>query len=136
MKPVLIVQNDEYEGAGQLASLLSNRDFETRYVHGYATNYAELTPDRFSGLVVLGGAQGAYETDTYPYLLEEMNTCRAFIEADKPIVGLCLGAQLLACAVGGKVLPNDRKEIDWHDIVLTDAAADNQLMHDHPQSLL
>lgn len=136
MKRVLIVQNDEHEGAGQLASLLTNRGFEQHYVFGYAADYGQLLPDRFSALVVLGGAQGAYETHQYPYLLDEMQICRSFIQASKPVAGFCLGAQLLACAVGGKVLPNERKEIGWHEIVLTDAAADDQLMSDHPQRLL
>lgn len=136
MKRVLIVQNEEHEGAGQLASLLTIRGFEPYYVHGYAADYGQLRPDRFSALVVLGGAQGAYETDQYPYLLDEMQICRAFIQAGKPVAGFCLGAQLLACAVGGKVLPNERKEIGWYEIVLTDAAADDQLMAAHPQRLL
>jgi GMP synthase (glutamine-hydrolysing) len=136
MKPVLILQNDANEGAGQLATLLAERGFEQQYVLGGAADNAKLDPDRFSALAVLGGAQGAYETEEYPYLLQEMQICRAFMEIGKPVAGFCLGAQLLACALGGKVVPNERKEIGWYDIVLTDAATNDQLMRDQPKTLL
>jgi GMP synthase (glutamine-hydrolysing) len=136
MKTILIIQNDAHEGAGQMASAISRHGYESNYVMGTAAEHAALLHERFSGLIVLGGAQGAYETDKYPYLEDQMHVCRDFIEADKPIAGFCLGAQLLACAVGGKVLPNERKEIGWYDITLTDAAADDPLMRDHPQTLL
>lgn len=136
MKSVLIIQNDPHEGAGQMASALSRRGYDSHYVLGSTVDQAMPKPDRFSSLIVLGGAQGAYETDIYPYLEYQMRVCRDFIEAGKPIAGFCLGAQLLACAVGGKVLPNEQKEIGWYDITLTGAAADDPLMRDHPQTLL
>ena len=136
MKPVLTVQNDANEGAGQLATLLAERGLEQHSVFGFATDYAQLRSDQFSALVVLGGAQGAYETEKYPYLLEEIEICRAFIEAGKPIAGFCLGAQILARALGGEVLPGERKEIGWYDLSLSEAAADDPLMKDQPQTLL
>jgi GMP synthase (glutamine-hydrolysing) len=136
MKPVLIIQNDAKEGAGQLATLLERRGLTRRQVMGPDADYSELGAGPFSALVILGGAQGAYETKEYPYLLDEMRLCEAFMEAGKPIAGFCLGAQILACALGGKVLPNKRKEIGWYDLVLTDDAANDALLQDHPKSLL
>lgn len=136
MKPILIVQNDAKEGAGQLATLLNRRGLAQHQVMGPDADYSELDADRFSALVILGGAQGAYETKEYPYLLDEMRLCEAFMEDGKPIAGFCLGAQILACALGGEVLPNTRKEIGWYDLELTDAAADDPLLQDHPKSLL
>jgi GMP synthase (glutamine-hydrolysing) len=136
MKPVLIIQNDAKEGAGQLDTLLQRRGLNQHRVMGPDADYSQLGADRFSALIILGGAQGAYETKEYPYLLNEMRLCEAFMESDKPIAGFCLGAQILATALGGEVLPNTRKEIGWYDLVLTDAATDDALLQDHPKSLL
>jgi GMP synthase (glutamine-hydrolysing) len=136
LKPTLIIRNDVNEGAGQLATLLARRGLAQHEVLGFDTDYSQLPSDQFSALVILGGAQGAYQTEEYPYLLNEMEICRAFVEADKPVAGFCLGAQILACALGGEVLPNDRKEIGWYDLFLTDVAASDPLMQSQPKTLL
>ena len=96
MRPILIIQNDAHEGAGQLSDLLAKAQRSSKkpfLVTQLNTN--SLSPKAYSGLVVLGGAQGAYETDKYPYLQKEMDLCSAFIDAGKPIAGFCLGAQIL-----------------------------------------
>lgn len=136
MKPVLIIQNDAKEGAGQLATLIAERGLTQRLVFGYDADYDRLRAGDYSALVVLGGAQSAYETEEYPYLSREMELCREFMQADKPIAGFCLGAQVLACALGGTVAPGARKEIGWYELELTDAAASDALMEGHPRTLL
>ena len=132
MKPVLLIQNDPKEGAGQLHAMLYSRGFEQSMVLGWEADYASLRPGRFAGLVVLGGAQGVYETEEYPYLLDEIKLIQDFVSAGVPVLGLCLGAQLLASALGGEVLQNDSKELGWHDISLSDDAASDPLMAAHP----
>lgn len=136
MKPILIVQNDHHEGAGALATLIAERGLEQHSVLGSKADYAKLPSGAFGALVVLGGAQSAYETDKYPYLLGQMQLCRDFIAAGKPIAGFCLGAQILACAVGGEVVPGKRKEIGWYDLVLTEDGTNDPLMQEHPRKLL
>lgn len=136
MDPILIIQNDPHEGAGQLSTVLVRRGIEQETVLGYSTRYESLSPKSYNGLAVLGGAQGAYETDKYPYLQEEMDICLAFLEAGKPIAGFCLGAQILARALGGEVVLSDRKEIGWHDLTLSEPAASDALMGRHPRTLL
>lgn len=136
MKPVLIVQNDAKEGAGQLSTLIAERGLEQQTVFGYDADYDRLSPDDYSALVVLGGAQSAYETDEYPYLTREMALCQDFMQAEKPIAGFCLGAQILARALGGEVVPGAHKEIGWYDLVLSEAAADDAILEDHPKTLL
>ena len=136
MKPVLVLQNDPHEGAGQLATLLSKRGIQQQTFHGYDADYAALKADRFSGLVVLGGAQSAYEVDRYGYLADEMNLCEEFMREGKPISGFCLGAQILARTLGSKVEPGEQKEIGWYDLSLTEAGASDGLLRDHPRSLL
>jgi GMP synthase (glutamine-hydrolysing) len=135
MKPILVLQNDPHEGAGTVATLVAERGLEQRTVLGWEADDAKLRSDAFSALVVLGGAQSAYETDEYPYLSGEMQLCRDFIGEGKPIAGFCLGAQLLACAVGGEVVAGKRKEIGWYDLMLTEAAANDPVMQGHPKTL-
>ena len=136
MKPVLVIQNDAKEGAGQLATLIRERGLEQQTEFGPDAKYGGLRNEDYSSLVVLGGAQSAYETDKDPYLLDEIALCQDFIDAGKAIVGFCLGAQILARAVGGEVVPGAKKEIGWYELRLSGAAADDALMKDHPSRLL
>ena len=135
-KPLLVIQNDAKEGAGQLATLIAERGLEQDTVLGYDTDYDRLRAADYSALVVLGGAQSAYETEEYPYLAREIALCQDFMQAGKPIAGFCLGAQILARALGGEVVPGAEKEIGWYDLTLTDAAADDPLLQAHPKTLL
>lgn len=134
MKPFLIIQNDAEEGAGQLQSLLDQRQLIYQIWLGWEAQYADIKPSDYCALVVLGGAQGVYEVDQYPYLIDEIKLCQAFIKADKPVIGLCLGAQILATALGGKVEQNTQKEIGWFEIALSDEAAEDDLLKDLPKS--
>lgn len=136
MKPVLIIQNDAKEGAGQLANLIAERGLRQETVFGYDTDYCRLKPEGYSALVVLGGAQSAYETEEHPYLTREMDLCQAFMDAGKPIAGFCLGAQILARALGGEVVPGRQKEIGWYDLTLTNAGAEDAILGAHPKTLL
>ncbi|MGH6734589.1 MAG: type 1 glutamine amidotransferase [Methyloceanibacter sp.] len=136
MKPVLIVQNDPKEGAGQLTTLLSARGLKQERVFGYDTDYDRVGSAGYAALVVLGGAQSAYETETYPYLAREMALCQDFMQAGKPIAGFCLGAQILARTLGGEVVPGAKKEIGWYDLTLTEDGAGDALLTGHPKTLL
>jgi GMP synthase (glutamine-hydrolysing) len=136
MNSVLIIQNDADEGAGVLGHLLEERGFEQKAFLGWEAEYTALQPSDFAGLVVLGGTQGAYETDTYPYLLDEIKLIQSFIGSGLPVIGVCLGAQLLATALGGVVQPNDSKELGWHDISLSTEGRSDGLMAQHPETAL
>jgi GMP synthase (glutamine-hydrolysing) len=78
---------------------------------------------------VLGAPVGAYEEDKYPFLSEELNLLKTRIAAGRPTFGICLGAQLIARALGARVYPSGVKEIGWGPVDLTDAAASTPLRH-------
>lgn len=73
-------------------------------------------PDEIDWLIVMGGPMGVYDEEEYPWLKEEKEFIRLAIEKDKTVVGICLGAQLIADVLGAKVYPNVQKEIGWFSV--------------------
>jgi GMP synthase-like glutamine amidotransferase len=72
-------------------------------------------------LVIMGGPMNVYEEEQYPWLAAEKNLIRACVAAGKAVLGICLGAQLIADALGGKVARAPFEEIGWHPVELTEA---------------
>jgi anthranilate/para-aminobenzoate synthase component II len=100
---------------------------ETLQVCGYAIRYYDAGYDAFTFdpvdtdvVVVLGGPIGAYEREDYPFIADEMAILRARVAADRPTLAICLGAQILAQALGARVYA-DTTEIGWAPVKLTEA---------------
>ena len=70
-------------------------------------------------VIVLGGPIGVYEQETYPFITDEIAAIAARLETDKPMLGICLGAQMMAAALGARVAPGPVKEIGWAPLTLT-----------------
>jgi GMP synthase (glutamine-hydrolysing) len=88
-----------------------------------------------AGLIVMGGPQSVYEQDKFPFLRDEMRLIEDALKHAKPILGVCLGSQLLATALGASVYPVRQKEIGWHRVSLTPSAAVNGIFEGEPRSL-
>lgn len=80
-------------------------------------------------VVVLGGPIGVYETDKYPWIAREIDGVAARLQRRLPTLGICLGAQLMAAALGARVYPGPAKEIGWSELALTDAGRRSSLVH-------
>ena len=78
-------------------------------------------------LVVLGGPIGAYEEELYPFLADELRVIERRLAAGRPVLGICLGSQLMARALGARVYPGTGKEIGWAPLQLTAAGRDSCL---------
>ena len=78
------------------------------------------SPDEVGTLVLMGGTMGAYETGAYPFLVDEMDLARALVRESRPVLGICLGSQLLAAALGGRAYLADRPEVGAVAIELTE----------------
>lgn len=98
-------------------------------INGYpvtCTRFYENTalPDvnAFDWLVIMGGPMNIYEEEKYPWLALEKAFIRKAVESDRLIIGLCLGAQLIADVIGGRVVQNKEKEIGWFSVTLTKEA--------------
>jgi len=87
--------------------------------------------DSFTHLVIMGGPMAVYEMHRYPYLVNEALLMNSAIQANKHVLGVCLGAQMLAHVLGARVYPGQKKEIGWYEVALTPDG-----MHDPLMSML
>ncbi|MBI5050850.1 MAG: type 1 glutamine amidotransferase [Nitrospirae bacterium] len=93
-------------------------------------------PDDFDTLIMMGGPMSVNEDNIYSYIKEEEKLVRNFIAKGKKVFGVCLGAQIMAKALGARVYTGHKQEIGWHDIELTTEGIKNSLMQKlatHPQ---
>lgn len=116
---VLIVKNILSEGPGTIEDFLRQQAIPYRVIELHAGD-AVPSHDSFSHLVVLGGPMAVYEMQQYPCLVREAALIEEAIKAEKPVLGVCLGAQMLAHALGARVYPGGNKEIGWYEVSVTD----------------
>jgi GMP synthase (glutamine-hydrolysing) len=81
---------------------------------------------------VMGGPETVYQLDRYPYLREEIALIESALKDNRPILGVCLGSQLLAAALGAQVRRGESREIGWYSVKLAEAARDDRLMRGLP----
>lgn len=90
--------------------------------------------DDVTHLVILGGPMNVYEEDCYPFLREEDLYIKEAIQRGKKILGICLGSQLIAKALGAKVFKAPMKEIGWYDVSLTEEGSLDPLFSEFPKT--
>lgn len=119
-KPVLVVMHVASEGPGTLGAFLERNGFALRAARLYAGDALPDDPRAFAAILSMGGPMNVYEEDEYPYLRAEDALLRRAIAADVPVLGVCLGAQLIAKACDAAVYKAPAPEIGWSDVALTD----------------
>ena len=116
---VLIIKNVFSEGPGTIADYLINEHIPYSIVD---VSVGDALPDTdlFTHLVVMGGPMAVYEMHRYAYLVNEALLIERAIKAGKHVLGICLGAQMIAHVLGARVYAGTRKEIGWYEVALTD----------------
>ncbi|ACO03419.1 MAG TPA: type 1 glutamine amidotransferase [Persephonella sp.] len=110
-------------------------DYKKHQIEGTKLFLNDPFPDigSFDLLVILGGPMGVYDEDEYPWLKDEKKFIERSIKSGKKILGICLGAQLIADVLGGKVYKNRYKEIGWFDVQLTSEGKKSKFFSDLPE---
>lgn len=127
MAKVLVFQHVAAEPLGTLDPMLRARGHRIRYVNFHRDPKAQPDIARYSALIVLGGPQMPDQADRFPHLAVEMKCIEQALKRRIPVLGICLGAQLLAYALGGGVRSMPNWEMGWHDIKPTPLAAADPL---------
>jgi GMP synthase (glutamine-hydrolysing) len=122
MRKLLVFQHVPHEILGTLNPLLKRAGFRIRYVNFGRHPDAEPSLEGYNGLVVLGGPMSAHHVERHSHLAAEMRLIEQAMEKNLPVLGICLGAQLIAKTLGARVYENDEKEIGWYDVSPTEIA--------------
>ena len=119
MKTAIAIRHLDFEDLGTLQPLLAERGYAIRYVDATLDDLSAPSLQAAALLVVLGGPIGAFDEHLYPFLLGELALLHARLASGRPLLGICLGAQLIARALGACVRPMGHKEIGFGPLALT-----------------
>ncbi|MBI4550610.1 MAG: gamma-glutamyl-gamma-aminobutyrate hydrolase family protein [Candidatus Omnitrophica bacterium] len=128
----LAVRHIRREGAGSLEEFLRSRGHALDYWDIAREFSRPVAAEPYDAVIVLGGPMGVYEEERYPFIRMERDWLRGVIDSRKPVLGICLGAQLLASALGARVHPGTQKEIGWSSVRLTESGASDALLSRFP----
>jgi GMP synthase (glutamine-hydrolysing) len=129
MRRAMAVRHIAFEDLGIIAEVLDRRGYETSYLDAGVDDLATIAPGSGDLLIVLGGPIGAYEESRYPFLRDELALIERALRAGSRVLGICLGAQLLARALGARVYPGPGKEIGFGEIDLRPEGRRSCLVH-------
>jgi GMP synthase (glutamine-hydrolysing) len=120
MPKLLVCQHVAFEILGTLNPLLRGFGFRIKYVNFGREPEARPCLEGYDGLILLGGPMNVDQVACHPHLVTEMGLIEGALERGIPVLGICLGAQLIARTLGAEVRPNAEKEIGWYDVSLTE----------------
>ncbi len=116
---VLVVQHAQSEGLGLLAQAIAGHRLSARVVRTFCGEPVPRRAAEARAIVILGGPMGVYESDRFPHLADEIALAADALARDVPILGVCLGSQILAAAAGGRVYRGPEREIGWFPVTLS-----------------
>lgn len=135
-KTALALRHLAFEDLGLIAPRLSARGLEVRYHDAGVDDFGAVDLDQVDLLVVLGGPIGAEDEARFPWLADELALIRRRLDSGRPLLGLCLGAQLMARALGARVRTMGVKEIGFSPVRLTEAGRATALAELGDQAVL
>jgi GMP synthase (glutamine-hydrolysing) len=129
MATITAIRHLPFEDLGSFEIPLRNANFTITYVDAPTDDLTEIDPVIPDLFIVLGGPIAAYQDRTFPFLRDELTLLEKRLIARKPTLGICLGSQLLARALGARVYRGHANEIGWGALALTQAGRDSSVAH-------
>lgn len=129
MKIALAIRHVAYEDLGLFERTLDEAGYQLRYIEAGMDDLSWIEPLDPALLIVLGGPISANDEADYPFIQDELEIIKTRLGSDAPTLGICLGAQMMARALGAKVYPARQKELGWHRVQLTEAGKQSVLSH-------
>lgn len=128
MPRLLVFQHVAVEPLGTLDALIRARGHRIRFLNFERDPDAQPNVDRYRGLIVLGGPMNVEDQHRRPHLKTELRAIERALEQGKPVLGICLGAQLLAHVLGAPVRRHEQPEIGWYDIEMSAAGRSDPVL--------
>lgn len=126
----LIMCHKSKNDAGSFDDMLLEKGAEVEVRLGYDEGIKDIHPKDHDLVIFMGGPMGVYQKDIFPYLQDEIIFLEKRLELEKPYLGICLGGQLMAAAMGSDVYPGTQgKEIGWHSINVNDNGKNTPIKH-------
>jgi len=132
VKTAVAIRHVAFEDVGSFAEPLHQRGYQIHYLEAGMDDLATIDPLQPDLLIVLGGPIGVNEQAEYPFLSDELALLEKRLQQHRPTLGVCLGSQLMAHALGAAVYPATQKELGWAPIELTEAGQQSCLRHLNP----
>lgn len=129
MKTALVFRHLAFEDLGVWAATLGDCGYEIAYCDAPKAHLAGKDAEAPDLMIVLGAPIGAYDDELFPFLANEVGLIERRLASGKPLLGVCLGAQLIVRALGERVAPMVAKEIGFSALALTEAGAGSPLRH-------
>jgi len=136
MAKVWVLQHHPAENLGAIADALESAALAWQYVRVFDGHPVPEDMKGAGGLIVMGGPEAVYQLDRYPYLRAEIALIENALKAGRPVLGVCLGSQLLAAALGANVRRGAHKEIGWYPVTLRPEAKDDRLLRGLPEEFV
>lgn len=128
-KKALIIRHVPVEGVAGFRQPLEAAGYEVDRVDVAAPDFAQHDLRDPDLLIMMGGPMGVYERDRYPWIECQLRRLAQRLEAERPTLGVCFGAQMMAAALGAEVYPGPAKEVGFHPVTFTDSALRGPLRH-------
>jgi len=134
MTRLLVIQHVPHERLGTFEEAFEAEDCSLVTFRAEEPGARWPSLERVDGIVSMGGPQSVYERATYPWIAKELALLRQAVDAKLPILGVCLGAQMLAAALGAKVTKSPQKEIGWYPVMREPGAEGDPLFESFGQT--
>ncbi|MCP5467635.1 MAG: gamma-glutamyl-gamma-aminobutyrate hydrolase family protein [Deltaproteobacteria bacterium] len=136
---IKVFQHVEYENLSEFEPIIKDFGIQFEYISGFRRSSVLLSErdwEKLDGIIVMGGPMSVHDSHDFPFLKEELQILERAFKKEVPILGICLGSQLIAQALGAQVYVGEKKEIGWYPLFMNAQSKKDSLFEAWPESLM